>query len=448
AHLIVDGIPKLHVASLDIQGTSRHHRPISGRIRSQPCPLMATNLCAECGTRLPRPVYKTHMQQVHGVSVMDDSDDEHAQKAQAPGQPAEAAVAAPRPQRQRRGGRNRGGEKAAGEAVVNGGGARAVECAEGAPRAGSDRRRGRRPAAEERKGEGEFACTECDRAFNTAQGLLRHTQAKHADSSPAMEAATIAAAVAPQTVRRGSRPRPAAATAGGTTENSEEVAVAAADGAAAPQARPPWKRQPRKPRASAGAAPPLDSEAAEAAAAAALSPVLGRSPPPDVKPELLVTLLRCKLCQQGFKSKNRARRHVAAAHPDALPAKAAAEDAPVVEPTVADGQAKAEATRDQAVPSDDLLEVVQVPARRASRSQARRGRRPRAPAPANGEVSAEGEASPRPSTGVRRGGRPPKRSAAAAAAASTGSGEPASEAPTAASTGGGGSAGVGKVTDE
>ncbi|GIL77349.1 hypothetical protein Vretimale_3008 [Volvox reticuliferus] len=411
---------------------------------------MATNLCAECGTRLPRPEYKTHMQQVHGVSVMDDSDDEHAQKAQVPGQTTEAAEEAPRPPRQRRGGRNRASERASDEPAVNGGEASAVEGVEGAPRAGGGRRRGRRPAAEDGKGEGEFACTECDRAFTTAQGLVRHTQAKHAGSAPAMDAATIAAAAAPPRIRRGGRPRPAA-TAGETTENSEGAPAPAADGAAAPDARPARKRGPRKPRAAAAAAPPPNSKAAEAAATAAEAAAPGGSPPQEPKPERLVTLLRCKLCEQGFKSKNRARSHVAEAHPDALPAKAAEEDAPAVGEGEApvDYQAKAEATRNQAVPADELLELVQVSARRTSRSQARRGRKPRAPANANGEVSAEGEPGPRAGTGVVRGGRPPKKSAATAAAASIAGGEPAAEAPRAATTSDcGGSAGTGKVTDE
>lgn len=282
---------------------------------------MATNLCAECGSRLLRPDYKTHMQQVHGVSVMDDSDEEHTEIAQTQEQgqaPAGAgAEAAPRPQRPRRRGRNNnggGGGDGVASPTANGshavGYGSALEGTEMEPRArgdgGGSRRRGSSRFADG-KNEGEFACTECDRTFASAQGLQRHTQAKHPDCAGAIQAAATAAAAAPALypVRRGGRPRysTAAEGGGGGSGNGDEAVAENGDTAAAPrisQRQRPWKPRVTAATATAPQLNAADAVETAAVASAAADAALGGAPA-EFRPDRLVTLLRCKLCEQGFK---------------------------------------------------------------------------------------------------------------------------------------------------
>ncbi|KAG2491418.1 hypothetical protein HYH03_010207 [Edaphochlamys debaryana] len=321
---------------------------------------MATNLCAECGTRLPRSEYKTHMRDVHGVAVMNDSDDETT-KAQAT-QPA-----------------------ANGDGEVR---AHPVDAGDGEARPPRAPRRVRRnPGGADGAPGGDFACTECDRTFASQQGLRRHLQAKHPDSPATAAAVAATNSEAPAPGRRGGR--------GGRAEGADGADAANGDGAAKPS-RPPRQRQPRRPRGAA--AVPADPEQAAAMAAAAAANALG-SGGGAPRPEKLVTLFRCTKCEQGFKSKNRARAHVTEAHADDVPAEA---------PAATEAEAAPE-------PADGLLELVEVPSRRPNRP--RRGPRKEG---AGGEVGEDGEAKPPP---VRRGGRPPPKAKGDGAAAPAGEGK-------------------------
>jgi hypothetical protein len=220
---------------------------------------------------------------------MNDSDDEHTHSA------APAGDDAPQPQRKPRGGgrgakATAGGETAADPAVGGeaGAGEGAAANGDGTP---ARRRRARR-AVTEVENAGEFVCSECQRGFAAMQGLLRHMQAKHTESpatAAMVEANATPGASGPR--RRGGGRNPSAAGAD-TTENGN-------DPAAPGGARAPRKRRPRKPRGSQLDPDGRDSEVTASAAAAA---ALGGSPAPsESKPERLVTLLRCKLCEIGFK---------------------------------------------------------------------------------------------------------------------------------------------------
>ncbi|PNH06336.1 hypothetical protein TSOC_007338 [Tetrabaena socialis] len=223
----------------------------SGQVYRGFSPLcMATNLCAECGTRLSRNEYKSHMQTVHGVATMNDSDEEHQVSADAA--PADDGEA-PRPQRQRR-----APKPADGEAPAEGEEPAAPR--ERRPR-GPRRGRGAAPALGpdgEPAPPGAFACGQCERTFATQQGLTRHEQAKHAE--PADPNAPPAPPAPPR--RRGGRP----------------------------------------PRGGAAPVDPNDPEAVAAAAAAEAAP----------REAALIDIFQCKLCDQGFKWVARARMCVSA----------------------------------------------------------------------------------------------------------------------------------------
>jgi hypothetical protein len=171
-----------------------------------------------------------------------------------------------------------------------------------------------------------FACTDCDRTFASQQGVRRHLEAKHPDA-PATKAAVEVAKSEPRPapVRRGGRPP-----AGTTTSDAN----AAANGDAAPR-----RRQGGRPPRGGGRGPQAAGEAdAAGAAARALDGDAGEPAEPRMVP-----LYRCTLCQMGFRSRNRARTHVADEHSAQLAAAA-------VPPPGTDG----------AVPEDALLGIDEV----------------------------------------------------------------------------------------
>ncbi|KAG2454908.1 hypothetical protein HYH02_000738 [Chlamydomonas schloesseri] len=347
---------------------------------------MATNLCAECGIKLTRPEYQKHMQEVHGVSIQHDSDDERDKEAPA----ADEGAADAKPQRQRR----RGGNKE-GAAEGADGAAEGAEGEDGArPPRERRRRGGRKPAGEGAEGEaapvGDFACTECDRTFASQQGLRRHLQAKHPESEATAAAVAAAAAEAPAPgARRGGRGRGRGPKAEGGEGAAEGAAAEGAEGAKpAGRGRGRGGRTGRG-RGAAAAPVPDDPNAAAAMAAAAAKAAIGGAPA-EPKTERQVTLFRCKQCEQGFKSRNRAREHVTEAHPGDVPAEAPAE-APGVKPPPPEGTELPPGRRLPApvvpMPADALLEVVEVTTSRGPRASRRR----KPGKAADGDEAAEGE---------------------------------------------------------
>ncbi|KAG2440155.1 hypothetical protein HXX76_004268 [Chlamydomonas incerta] len=388
---------------------------------------MATNLCAECGIKLSRPEYQKHMQDVHGVSIQHDSDDERDKEAPATGEDGADA----KPQRQRRRGGNKEdaaeGADGAGEGAAGEDGAR--------PPRERRRRGGRKPAGEGAEGEdapaGDFACGECDRTFASQQGLRRHLQAKHPESEATAAAVAAAAAEAPAAgARRGGRGRGRGAKAEGGDGAAEGAAADGAEGAkpaAGGRGRGRGGRTGRG-RGAAAAPVPDDPNAAAAMAAAAAKAAIGGAAA-EPKTERQVTLFRCKQCEQGFKSRNRAREHVTEAHAADVPAEAPAE-APGVKPPPPEGEELPPGRRAPApvvpVPADALLEVVEVTTTRAPRTSRRRK-----PGKANGDEPAEGAAEGeegaaeggRARGGGRRGGRGGDAAAPAAGDAAAASGD-------------------------
>lgn len=259
---------------------------------------MATNLCAECGIKLSRPEYQKHMQEVHGVSIQHDSDDERDKEAPAAGEDGADA----KPQRQRRRGGNKEGAAEGAEGAEEG------AAGEDGARPPRERRRrgGRKPAGEGADGEapaGDFACGDCDRTFASQQGLRRHLQAKHPESEATAAAVAAAAAEAPAAgARRGGRGR-----GRGTKAEAGEGAAdgAAADGAEGAKPAAGGRSRGRggrtgRGRGAAAAPVPDDPTAAAAMAAAAAKAAIGGAAA-EPAAERQVTLFRCKQCEQGFK---------------------------------------------------------------------------------------------------------------------------------------------------